>query len=66
MTVKTNQVNYKLSKAEKEAIATVRNMMRVVLNTEMQQGNVASVLSKKVAFAMEGLQEFTHDDRILF
>jgi hypothetical protein len=27
---------------------------------------VASVLSKKVAFAMEGLQEFTHDDRILF
>lgn len=66
MTVKTNQVNYKLSKAEKEAIATVRNMMRTVLNTEMQQGNVASVLSKKVAFAMEGLQEFTHDDRILF
>jgi Trp operon repressor len=66
MTVKTNQVNYKLSKAEKEAIATVRNMMRAVLNTEMQQGNVASVLSKKVAFAMEGLQEFTHDDRILF
>jgi Trp operon repressor len=66
MTVKTNQVNYKLSKAEKEAIATVRNMMRAVLNTEMQQGNVASVLSKKVAFAMEGLQEFTHDDRVLF
>lgn len=66
MTVKTNQVTYKLSKAEKEAIGTVRNMLRAIGKTELETGNIASLLSKKVAFAMEGLQEFTHDDRILF
>lgn len=66
MTIKTNQVNYKLSKVEKEAIATVRNMLRTIGKTELETGNIASLLSKKVAFAMEGLQELTHDERILF
>jgi hypothetical protein len=66
MKVQTNQVTYKLSTKEKEAIAVVRNMIRTIGKTELQQGNVASMLSKKVAFVMEALQEFTHDDRILF